>query len=60
MVNLENPENQTLNAHFSLHLLKQCYNLVDQNISISEIKRVYVFSYLPDINATLKIVITIT
>ena len=41
MVSLENPENQILNAHFSLHLLKQCYRKVYQSISISEIKLVY-------------------
>ena len=28
MVNLENPENQNLNAHFNLRLLKQCYHEV--------------------------------
>ena len=49
MVSLENPENQLLNAHFSLHLLKQCLKQkfasfktkVYQSISISEKKRVY-------------------
>ena len=41
MVSLENPENQVLNVHFSLHLLKKNYHKVYQSISISEIKRVY-------------------
>ena len=41
MLSLENPENQDLNAHFNLDLLKQCYHKVYQSISISDIKRVY-------------------
>ena len=40
MASLENAENQNLNAHFILHLLKQCHHKVYPSISISEIKRV--------------------
>ena len=41
MASLENPENQVLNVHFSLRLLKKCYHRLYQSISKSEIKRVY-------------------
>ena len=44
MVSLENPENQNLNPHFNVYLLRQCYHKVYESISISEIKRAYIIN----------------
>ena len=44
MVSLENPENQNLNPHFNVYLLRQCYHKVYESMLISEIKRAYIIN----------------